>query len=896
MTLGPHDYITGVRTKSLLIQDRFSIAESINFEISSLSGKTRVEPTVDDENTSTPHFITQLTRIGRAEPKVRILYTQSPDPEQWQLGFFSAAASSNMLLGLYVNWVKTAGHWTEWGPCLDSLENQVICNGTDSFRKRHKIVDNSRTLTTSCSSSCAANEEKCDKPCMECNRNNCPKEGTLALATPTKNPANPNLGVLVIYKNGTFGTVCDDEFNERPAKLACDKLGLGPLKNWYTFSKSSLRDVGSFHYNGSDHALHDMEILVDNINCPENATVWENCTWIEQHNCGHQEDVVIECEPRVDGWQRWSECDSDCNGGTRKREFKCYECTDSSCSRGCQALLANYQKTNSTIQKEQCNTKPCPEIGAIQLVTIKPDGKVETDPNLNKGIVRVFYKHENTTTGGEWGTVCDDKFTPNVGRVICRQLGFSGWKSNVNPEPGSGKLRGKIWMDDVICNGDESRLDECYKGQRVGGRGNNCDHEEDLYIECGEKQAADWSPIQSITKNGWTIAKASRVRKTHSEYRLYDGNRGNHFNWTSSGTCSGEDVVHIVSNDTSGSSDARSCEDQCVWANLNFNSSYTLDPKKGFRLWFSAPPRADVSVNVFVKDEASENFLSESKLCKNIKLADLEGQNSSYYDVACDGINEEVYSVNITSSHELCLYEIEAFAKENTVDPKWSQWSSWSECKPECENKMGKRYQYRNCLNRWAYSGSCGYQADRKTAACHHVDCVNEWDVKLTWNGKNRAEHGLVQVMHNGQWGTICNDSVNKTRVCELVCNKLGWQDCMAPDMGSSSQEQPNLDTPHKGIWLDDMDCDNRTRIEDCTHLPWGSHNCGRTENLVVKCGNRIPVPGDVLLGEKQIRNDYKNKVLMFSLINYKIKLRLLFFNGTPQQVYRFVESITLLN
>lgn len=212
------------------------------------------------------------------------------------------------------------------------------------------------------------------------------------------------------------------------------------------------------------------------------------------------------------------------------------------------------------------------------------------------------------------------------------------------------------------------------------------------------------------------------------------------------------------------------------------------------------------------------------------------------------------------------MYEIEAFAKEGSVKPNWTPWTNWSSCLPNCNNKMGIRTRHRDCQNRWAFSGPCGDQKQKDTTPCHHVGCLDEWSVKLTWFGKKRAEHGMVQVKHNGLWGTICNDSVNKTRVCELVCNKLGWQDCLAPDMGSSSQEQPNSDKPNKGIWLDDMDCDNRTRLDDCTHLPWGSHNCGSTENLVVKCGNRIAVPGDVLLGQKQIRNDYKNKVRSFNL------------------------------
>ena len=34
-----------------------------------------------------------------------------------------------------------------------------------------------------------------------------------------------------------------------------------------------------------------------------------------------------------------------------------------------------------------------------------------------KGRLEVFY-------GGEWGTVCDDNFTPYGCELVCRQLGF----------------------------------------------------------------------------------------------------------------------------------------------------------------------------------------------------------------------------------------------------------------------------------------------------------------------------------------------------------------------------------------------------------------------------------------------------------------------------------------
>ena len=39
------------------------------------------------------------------------------------------------------------------------------------------------------------------------------------------------------------------------------------------------------------------------------------------------------------------------------------------------------------------------------------------DPNSLEGRVEFYY-------GGEWGTLCDDDFGPEEGRVICRELGF----------------------------------------------------------------------------------------------------------------------------------------------------------------------------------------------------------------------------------------------------------------------------------------------------------------------------------------------------------------------------------------------------------------------------------------------------------------------------------------
>ena len=117
--------------------------------------------------------------------------------------------------------------------------------------------------------------------------------------------------------------------------------------------------------------------------------------------------------------------------------------------------------------------------------TTPSDGPSETDvrlvdgANAREGRVEIYH-------AGEWGTVCDDSWTPNGAEVACRQLGYAGTAS-AHTRATFGEGTGQIWMDDVRCAGDEERLADC---EFRGWGSHNCRHSEDAGASCGAAAGA----------------------------------------------------------------------------------------------------------------------------------------------------------------------------------------------------------------------------------------------------------------------------------------------------------------------------------------------------------------------------------------------------------------------
>ncbi|XP_048590024.1 lysyl oxidase homolog 3A isoform X2 [Nematostella vectensis] len=89
-----------------------------------------------------------------------------------------------------------------------------------------------------------------------------------------------------------------------------------------------------------------------------------------------------------------------------------------------------------------------------------------------------FYGRVEVYHNGQWGTVCDDYWTINDGRVVCRSLGY-GSVVSVHQAAHYGQGSGPIWLDDVHCSGNEATLFSCQFTHT-----HNCGHSEDASVVC----------------------------------------------------------------------------------------------------------------------------------------------------------------------------------------------------------------------------------------------------------------------------------------------------------------------------------------------------------------------------------------------------------------------------
>ncbi|XP_061534873.1 uromodulin-like [Phycodurus eques] len=156
------------------------------------------------------------------------------------------------------------------------------------------------------------------------------------------------------------------------------------------------------------------------------------------------------------------------------------------------------------------------------------------------------------------------------------------------------------------------------------------------------------------------------------------------------------------------------------------------------------------------------------------------------------------------------------------------------------------------CTGSESKLGECNHQGIGSHNCGHHEDagvvCEAASPVRLV-NSDNRCS-GRVEVYHNGQWGTVCDDIWVLTNA-KVVCRQL---DC---GRARSALHSAAFGQGSGPIWLDDVRClGNETSITSCQHRGFGRHNCVHREDASVVCEETQPSlrPSHLICGPDKIR------------------------------------------
>ncbi|XP_023161208.2 uncharacterized protein LOC111592952 isoform X2 [Drosophila hydei] len=265
---------------------------------------------------------------------------------------------------------------------------------------------------------------------------------------------SPHMGRIEVKVNGQWGYVCDDKFGLPDADVVCRELG---------FKMGALEVRGNSYYEPTERNFN---YVMDKLECRGNETKLKDCDFMGWgvHNCAVDEVVGVVCKVPV------------------------LKCPNNLwlCQASKECIPPAFVCDNTV----DCADKS-DESDAVCKAPI--EYRLEGGRSSLEGRLEVKYH-------GVWGSVCDDDFNLKTAQVACNSLGYYGpakIEKNIFG-PGSGP----IWLDQVMCLGNETSIDLC---RHWNWGEHNCNHTEDVSLRCTvgppPRQARQRTRLQALSKD-----------------------------------------------------------------------------------------------------------------------------------------------------------------------------------------------------------------------------------------------------------------------------------------------------------------------------------------------------------------------------------------------------------